>query len=144
MSDLTRVDVDRITRLYLLANTPGFLFKNLRSDPFILDTARHKSTNELVEFVRSIEGNNDRSDRQTALAYAALVACTFKEPDAVRDAFPDPAASPLRWIGPILKLWWDSSIITQIVELPYRATRARIQSSQKASSNVTEVKIEPR
>jgi hypothetical protein len=141
MNALTPNDRDRLGRIYLVANTPSYLYRHFRRDSSVIELARATSTDALAGFVREVQDLPERSPTDVAAAYAAVVALTFHDPERVRAEMGDISESALAWIGPILKLWYDSFIATQIVEIPYKPQILPQRHREGASSNTTVITL---
>lgn len=120
MINLSSLNENQLGRIYLVANTPSYLFRHYRLDESVQRLARQNTVSDLVDFVSSVATNRDRTLLQTLQAYAALVALTFKgkETRSVnQDLF-----EGLDWARSIVALGAASKTATTEVQLTSKPT----------------------
>lgn len=87
---------------YVVANTPAFLFKSLRSDAFVKGL-QSKGKDELQKYFE--KGNKEERDIQDIVyAYCALIALFLSDDSSGSENFEVAERSRLSWALPILTL----------------------------------------
>ena len=132
MINTSYLNIDQLAQTYLVANTPSYLYRHYRSDQSVQDFARHNNTEDLVSIAEQISRFKNRTLEDLILAYAAIVALTFKDFREVKDALGRASFTGLDWATDIIKLWDNTRIPTQtinvkgqpIVQTPTRITDA--------------------
>jgi hypothetical protein len=86
MSDpsLTAAQLTELSNIYLVANTPAYLFKRLRATQIVQTLAQKHTATELLTYARNSSVSYRMSADQMARAYAALVAATLRPFDETR------------------------------------------------------------
>ncbi len=107
MIELPDVNSREVKLIYLVANTPYYLYRRLRSTNTVEVLAQRYSAVELVSFIKSVDADEKRYMDQAALAYAAAVALTRHSDSAGVDQAlgGQEAFSGLPWISEILRVW---------------------------------------
>src|ERR1700677_1635308 len=97
MIDLNKLDLRELTEQYMVANTPRFLYKNLRDNASVKGLAERSTPRELFASITAIERKQDRNADDVALAYAMLVAMSFQDFGRVREVVADWRPTILSW-----------------------------------------------
>ena len=104
-----------LSHIYLVANTPLYLYRKLRNELSVEQLAQVHRPTELVQFITEVDRENDRSASRVAAAYAATVALTYHPPGAVAEALAQaPPVRHLNWVADILAIWEQSRISTTV------------------------------
>lgn len=98
------IDIDSIRNIYILANTPAYLYKELRANASVQRLARTLEVPELFEIYRQAARSKASAD-EVSLGYAALVAMTLKDYHAVKEVFDRLSAYKLDWAPKIIDLF---------------------------------------
>lgn len=122
MIDASYLNEAQLARIYLVANTPLYLYRHYRDDPSVHELVRKNTISDLVGIIKDIAGTNDRTLKEITLAYASLVALTFKNPKEVKAATSQVHMGGITWARAILAFG----------------------ASQQASSQQFTVKLEPK
>jgi hypothetical protein len=93
MIHLSKSQLQELTNIYLLANTPKSLLRVLLKTTAVDKLRRDCSPGELLEYYNRITTKAKRSPAVSAMAYAALIALLVKSPPVSQ--YPD--SSFLQW-----------------------------------------------
>src|SRR3989344_7434722 len=115
MSSLKLATLDHLAAIYLVANTPAYLYDRYRAEQCIQSLARDKSTRELVAIATQIAADTNRTPTELAVGYAALVALTFKDFREATSVLDGVRLEQLEWSDRILELWKVSLVSTGII-----------------------------
>jgi hypothetical protein len=119
------LNLEQLTRIYLVANTPSYLYRNYRSDSSVLEFSKINSVGDLVTSLSHTANipASERSLNQIVVAYACLSALTFKNHNEVTKALYNKTFDSINWAGRMLELWETWSSVTthrlEIEVLPY-------------------------
>lgn len=91
-------------RVFVVANTPTYLFKHLRSIQSIQALAGETSTDALVKRCRELASVKNPAMDDELDFYVHLVALYFKPPSEFRRVLDDLSNSPFRWAKPLVQL----------------------------------------
>jgi hypothetical protein len=97
------IDMDRLSDIYLMANTPAYLFKHFRRESSLQSFAQNASTATLSDYLRSLADRQQLELDEVVRAYAYLIALSLKEPDGITCLESLPRL-PLDWQGEITAL----------------------------------------
>jgi hypothetical protein len=140
MPDELGLDLATLARIYLLANTPRYLYRRFREDPSVQRLARALTATELLSIITEIGARETRDSQSLATAYGALVALTFQPLDSTRAAFNDWGGGRLQWDREIWELYLQEAVPTQVVSLTASLLpTAEMQSSASSSSTLINV-----
>lgn len=119
MVNFSQLNIKELARWYYFANTPAYLFRHYRSDETLQAFANSHTVDELAEeVVRIAQGDpQTRSIHEIVIAYASLVAMTFKNVREVREALAPHDLGSLAWAHRILNLWEPYPTISETMEL---------------------------
>ncbi len=120
MIDLTSLNIDRLTDIYLVSNTPSYLLKHFRREPSVQALAQANAVRDLFDYIVQVDRKEGRSLQEVAAAYAAVVALTYCESPDVNLATTGVEVQALEWYQPILDRWRESLIVTAIHDVRYR------------------------
>lgn len=84
MINTTQLNEVELTRIYLVANTPSYLYRHYRVEETVQALAKY-DVSQLLSALNETAAEN-RTLKQVVVSYAILVALTFKNPDEVRRA----------------------------------------------------------
>jgi ribosome biogenesis GTPase A len=92
-------------RAFLLANTPGYLYRNLRDIKWTRKIAREVSAEELVNQIDKIDNIENPNLEDIVTAYIFLVSLTYHKPEEVFKSLRKLEVNSLNWIGDIISIW---------------------------------------
>jgi len=101
--DLKPLSLRDAIQIYVLANTPSYLLRKLRSEPSVKSFAEANTAEGLLNTVKKINRKRVRSLKAVSLAYASLVAMTFKKPEDLQTLL-SYRPKNLVWLSKILSL----------------------------------------
>lgn len=105
-----------LSTVYLVSNTPRYLYKQLRIHPTVQRMGEKHTLDEIILVHTNSLNKKDKTAADIALAYASLVAMRFKERDAVAPMLANIHVDELEWgqeiIDILKKTEWDTKILT--------------------------------
>jgi hypothetical protein len=123
MINLSVLNENELARIYLVSNTPSYLFRHYRADQSVQELSSRHSAVDLLSFATQVAQLHNRTLRQVIQAYAALVAFTLKNPQVRID---DPESlKNLNWSHAILSLGGGEQITTNQFQLRSSPTVTR-------------------
>ena len=105
MIDVTDTVLDRIAEVYIVSNTPIYLFNKLRADENIHRISKKYSTEKLINTIIEVDRSEERSPHSVALAYASAVALTYKYSCKILSLLNNIEIYNLNWIKSIFQYW---------------------------------------
>jgi len=102
--------------IYVVANTPTYLYRRFRSQEIIRDLANRYSEGDLIDYIKKIDSSQNPSISEVANAYAISVALTFKNSEKVKELLQSYQFKKLEWISHIIQIWKDTEIPTTIFD----------------------------
>src|SRR5216683_1327627 len=91
---------DSVGSIYVVANTPMYLYKHLRSDPAVFRISSDLDTSEILELLHYYAtGPGSKKHESLAAAYAYLVALSFKPTREFENVIRAFRAPHLRWLA---------------------------------------------
>ena len=111
MLNVSALNLEQLGMVYLVANTPSYLYRHFRLDSSIQEVARGSSVEELNAAIK--EKLSIPTERRTiediVLIYALLVALTFKDQVEVERSITSIELTTVDWGKKILDIWKNSS-----------------------------------
>ncbi len=107
MANLNILNVDALANIYMVANTPSYLFRHYRNNSSVQDFADAHSIEELAAEIQRVSSIalDQRTVDDIAVAYAAVVGLTFKDAAQVDAVIANLDFSKILWAQRILFLW---------------------------------------
>lgn len=99
-------------RIYSVANTPSFLYRNLVRDDSVREMARTSTIDELVTLFNDSVHRENRSVGDVGTAYAVVVATTLRPYSEVLATLPRLDTAALDWAADVVNYWNDTRIET--------------------------------
>lgn len=124
--------LERLSNLYIICNTPLFLYKRFREDSFVKHLADSNSTNQLIEYFLEIGKKGIFTLPELATAYAIYISLTFKDYESVARFYENEGNINFEWFGDIKQIYISS----------YTHTNERTISTSEIRNPVT-IKILP-
>jgi hypothetical protein len=143
MLSFDTVGLRRLAEIYLMANTPAFLFRQFRADASLRSFARASSSADLVGQVTSYSSSPSRSLEDLAKSYAALVALTLRDTDEVLPLLRAANVSGLDWAQAIIELWLASHMQTRTIEIA-ASPMVTVVGEESGPATTTENRLEIR
>jgi hypothetical protein len=76
---LSDKELEGLEEIFLLANTPSYLYKNFRQDPTVLGLSEKYSTEELIKFFEQFVKSENFDTESLIMGYALLFAISLKD-----------------------------------------------------------------
>ena len=118
-----------VARVFVVANTPAYLFKHFRSIQSIQVLAAEMSTKAVVNRCRKLASLKKRTMDDELNFYVHLVALCFAPKSEYRGALADLAKSSFRWAKPLGR-------VPQVSGPPSSPNRGCRQRSNNANSDL--------
>lgn len=119
MLNTTGLNFNQLARIYVMANTPSYLYRHYKADSSVREFAKLNTIEGLINIIREVAAltPENRKIEHIVLAYAAIVALTFKNPIEVIHNLADLSLESLFWAKEILSLWNSSQTTTQTIKI---------------------------
>ena len=142
MNALDKLDLETLREIFIYANTPKYLYKNLKKDTSVQFIANNNSTDVLItafnEFLAQASNDCDKAVQ----LYVILVALTFKNYSEVRPFFQTLLSNKFRWVKEISETFLSEAEITNETVLPPKLVLEPNYKSRSFSS--TSKIVDPR
>jgi hypothetical protein len=130
--------------IYVVANTPTYLYRRFRSQEIIRDLANRYSEEDLIDYIKKIDSSQNPSISDVANAYAVSVALTFKNSEIVKKLLKSYELKKLEWVLPVVQIWLVTEIPT--TSSVFYVENARVNcninmSSSKSTNTIKEVRL---
>jgi hypothetical protein len=109
------LDRESLAQILAVANTPQYLYKHFRSDPSIEALSRTTTIEDLFLFVRQQATKRERTFEDSVLAYAALVAITYKPSNDIRAILDREGIPRFKWAHDIIEGYLLAAPPTQLI-----------------------------
>ncbi|MCH8151496.1 MAG: hypothetical protein IH830_03880 [Planctomycetes bacterium] len=134
-------------RVFVVANTPTYLFKHFRSIQRIQALATEMSTEAVVKRCTELAALGKPAMDDELSFYVHLVALCFKPLSEIRGELDDLSKSPFRWAKPLINLIVSHAKASdRIVWKPQFKPSIRLSSEQRLSSTSdthTDIQLSP-
>jgi hypothetical protein len=127
MINLSPLSIDRIFEIYAVANIPAYLFRKLRSEESVKAFADANTSEDLRRLVCETDRKQCRSPVDVAIAYAAVVALTYKSFKDMK-VMEDTQFDNLRWVSHLVAIW--NEMRTPLTEYSNLAIHARVARTE--------------
>jgi len=139
------IDTQELVQIFILSNTPYYLFKKFFSHPNIEILSEQYSTDDLIGLFEKEIIKEKNTYEEVVLVYAILIALTKKPFNEVEQFFIQLGEATFRWAKQISKIYFakrkSESII--ILDLRYQSDLLKIYSNAKDNTNYFKFKKEP-
>ncbi len=105
MNCLSLHSLEYLAAIYLVSNTPDYLYDRYRAEQAVMSLGLEKSAVELVAVATEVARDQKRTPTDLAAGYAAIVALTFRDFGEVRAALSEARLDELEWAASILDIW---------------------------------------
>ncbi len=110
---LTEFDLKSAEKVLLYANTPYYVYKNLRTDKNVSYISQRLSSEEIISELEALMTRHELSRTEFVEAYSYMIALTFKNDKTslhfLRTVYHDPK---IRWFKEIINLHLSSFVST--------------------------------
>lgn len=130
--------------IYVVANTPTYLYRRFRSQEIIRDLANRYSEEDLIDYIKKIDSSQNPSISDVANAYAVSVALTFKNSETVKKLLKSYELKKLEWVLRIVQIWLITEIPTTSSDFYVENARVNYNinmSSSKSTNTIKEVRL---
>lgn len=143
MTSLSAGALKRITKTFLVSNTPDYLYEELRGESAVQELSERESAEELIQTITGIDQQDDRDLSDIAEAYAATVALTFKPGSKVLPLLDELTLESLKWVEPILQRWEDDRRPVTSFSEQAQATLRQPEQETSGSTSSREIQVPP-
>lgn len=137
-----QVNIDDLCQVYLLANTPRYLFRHLKEHDGVKWMSEHFSIEELVTIYSDNERTRKRSVEHVAMAYAALIALYYKNYEKVELILGALATSGLRWAPDVVDILRKTARVVSVNSIQFSPPTKPTIISVRGTAGLTEVNFE--
>lgn len=141
MIEIPAETISILEQIYVVSNTPGYLYKHFRREAGVERLAHTYSAEQLVEHIVEVESKEGRTLADVASAYAACVALTFHDLRLVLELMNRVELQKLEWVEAIVNIW-DKSYIPMQVVYPCYTHKPDIRLEGKRESDVGTERID--
>ena len=117
MDLMVQINIKEITRIYLLANTPMFLYRNMKGLYSLKNLIRNNDLPILIDEYDKRTTKKDKQAEDMAISYAILVAITFLDYQVAIEALKNIDVSRLEWGDDIKDIFVSRAHVYTNVEL---------------------------
>lgn len=114
------LNIDELAQIFILANTPNYLYKNYSSDPSINKLAEGYSSEDLITVFREINRKEITSCEDVVLFYSVIVALSKKPSKDVRELFKEMNGLSFRWAKQISEIYFSKIIPESLISYEYK------------------------
>ncbi|MBU6482977.1 MAG: hypothetical protein KGS09_20855 [Nitrospirae bacterium] len=138
MSIPTEIDSHEIDLVYLVANTPAFLYKHLRHNNSVQWMAAKFSIDELCRIYQELRTPSGRNNFPVSLSYAVITALSLKEYSVVSEVLRGLPVEGLDWGRIFLDIVLSQSIPTSqtVLTIPPRSAKSSRLDIATSTSDV--------
>lgn len=137
-----QISIDDLSQIYLVANTPRYLFRHLREHHGVKWMSENFSIDELVAIYSDNQRTKKRSVEHVALAYAALIALYYKSYEKVEPLLGALATSGLRWAPDVVDILRKTAKVVSVNSIQFSLPTKPSVTSVPGTAGLTEVNIE--
>ena len=138
MNSLSEEAIEQIAEIYIVSNTPSYLYKHFRQRDEIKELADSNTPEELKNCIVQIDNKDNLTLNDVVLGYAATVALTFHNLEEVKGEVENIELNKLEWVGRILNLWSESYVPTLEITLKPTLKIKPVIEGLKTNSSSTE------
>jgi len=129
-------EISILEKIYIVANTPSYLYKHFKREVCVERLASNYNVKELIKHIAQIDRKKERLLADVTSAYAACVAMTFHDVRTVTGLMRQLKFRNIEWVKEIINIWESSYIPTQITDMCY-THEPKIQVEKKSHSDVS-------
>lgn len=143
MKTLSLSELERLAQIYVVANTPSYLYRHFKKDPAVEDLAKTNSVAELVSTAKIDGATAARSLPEIVSAYAALIALTLKDYNQISNTLREGNFPGLHWAKDIVRVWDRTRISTQTLPVSVQFLSVVRQPSAITSDQRLVISVPP-
>ena len=110
MAKISKETIENFLEIYIVSNTPFYLYKHFRLHPKIQQLSKEYSIEKLLAIISKIDQSKKRAINTIVIAYIATVALTFYNTSSVHGVLKSFKVKNLDWFWDIIKVWEDTRI----------------------------------
>jgi len=110
--ELSSTTTENLVQTYMVANTPGYLYKHYRRMEALQELRKRYSPEELATFVEEVDTSPEASLEDVVKAYAATVALTLGDNSSAVAVVEGLRVERLAWVKRIVETWRSTFTIT--------------------------------
>lgn len=131
--------IDELAQIFILANTPNYLYKLFSSDLSINKLAKDYSSEDLINIFREISRKEITTFEDVVLFYSVILALTKKPYEDVREFFKELNGLSLRWAKQISEIYFSKIIPESLISYEYKYQPPSFFNKYLNSSNTNYV-----
>ena len=141
----TYIDTEELVQIFILSNTPYYLFKKFFTHPSINKISEQNSTSELIDLFEEEKVKEKKTYEEVVIFYAIIIALTKKPFDEVKKFFLQLGDASFRWAKQISEIYFTKRKSETIVtlDLGYRSELLKTDFSSNANINVSKFERKP-
>lgn len=111
-----KLDIDSLMEIYMLANTPFYLYKHFKRNPSIIDVSREFTSEELISTFYNIVDNGISDIKALIFIYGLVIASTNKPYAEVHHFFKELKRFNLKLFDEISDIYLSTANNTQFID----------------------------
>lgn len=137
------LDFNSLTRIFILSNTPLYLYKNFRRNQTVQELSTRYGSSSLIEFVEQAVVEKKLTLEKLVSIYSVIIALSFKNYSEVVDFFNRLDRFEIQWSKELKEIWLSKARITEIKK--YNANyKVPIISDINSKQSSNKFNIQPR
>lgn len=150
MMRISQIDLPALTKVYLFANTPMYLYNHFRGNSSLQLLATYTSIQDLVNEFTARTDKEKRTLEDIVVGYSVLIIISFLDYKRALEAFEQMDMARIEWGVEIKAIYINSARVTNVfresVKLPVRLfiDTTRSSGSQNSLSTSPKPKIDVR
>ncbi len=111
------LNMDSLKTIYIVSNTPMYLYKNFRKDASVQELSNRYSADELIDLFYQIMGDMGKEIEQLTTLYAIMMSLTYKECQQAKVFFETQELYDIEWFEEFRDIYFSTSRITEVHEV---------------------------
>ena len=137
-----KIDKENLKEVYLISNTPLYLFKNFVRDESIQELKLNHTTEELVQEFDEISNQEIEEIDSLVYAYAIYISILLKN-DSLTDSFIENEGNiNFEWFTDLRNIYEEKITPTQSFNFLENLTTSSKKVSQKSEDNINDLELE--
>ena len=141
MITLAPTELDQLVPIYLVANTPAYLYRNLRKASAVQRLAETNIPMDLIDHILFVDRSPERDLRDVVAAYASTIALTIQDSREVLRALQGLEVTNLEWVASILQLWDQTRIGTEYTVVSDKPKILKPYPTEDVSESTTRIEL---
>ena len=140
------LDIETISEICMVSNTPKFLYKRLRANPSVEQFAKDHTIESIVKNYKSLLRKKERTYNENALAYALLISLHFKDYAELKRVANRLPVKNLKWGKELKDILLSSAIPTlySVFTMPHNVRSLQNMSVENIPTNQSTIIIASR